>query len=86
MAGHGHVTPNPDGSKARCGGPGICPVCNMERARLEDDARRRRVDNQAERLGEYRALLKLGVRLIDVRSEAGAAWAASAQDLLERDS
>jgi hypothetical protein len=28
--GHGHVTPNPDGSKARCGGPGMCPVCNAE--------------------------------------------------------
>lgn len=30
MAGHGHVTPNPDGSKARCGGPAICPVCAKE--------------------------------------------------------
>lgn len=28
--GHGHVTPNPDGSKARCGGPGVCPTCNQE--------------------------------------------------------
>lgn len=30
MPGHGHVTPNPDGSKARCGGPGICPECSRE--------------------------------------------------------
>lgn len=30
MAGHGHVTPNPDGSKARCGGPGICIECSRE--------------------------------------------------------
>lgn len=30
--GHGHVVPNPDGSKARCGGPGICAVCSMEAA------------------------------------------------------
>lgn len=30
MAGHGHVTPNPDGSKARCGGPAICPQCSRE--------------------------------------------------------
>ena len=34
MNGHGHVTPNADGSRARCGGPGICPVCNGERAAL----------------------------------------------------
>jgi hypothetical protein len=32
MSGHGHVTPNEDGSKARCGGPGICGVCSRERA------------------------------------------------------
>src|SRR5688500_10385336 len=25
--GHGHVWPRPDGVQARCGGPGICPVC-----------------------------------------------------------
>ena len=30
--GHGHVTPNPDGVKARCGGPGLCAVCNQEAA------------------------------------------------------
>lgn len=28
--GHGHVTPNPDGYKARCGGPGLCLACNHE--------------------------------------------------------
>lgn len=27
---HGWVTPNPDGSKARCGGPAICPPCSRE--------------------------------------------------------
>lgn len=32
MSGHGHVTPNPDGTKARCGGPGICPQCSQEAA------------------------------------------------------
>lgn len=30
--GHGHVTPNADGSKARCGGPGVCDVCSREYA------------------------------------------------------
>lgn len=28
--GHGHVTPNPDGLKARCGGPAMCSVCQKE--------------------------------------------------------
>ena len=30
MSGHGHVTPNADGSKARCGGPKLCAVCALE--------------------------------------------------------
>jgi hypothetical protein len=30
--GHGHVTPRPDGVCARCGGPGLCPVCSQEQA------------------------------------------------------
>lgn len=33
MSNHGHVTPNEDGSKARCGGPSICFVCSKELAR-----------------------------------------------------
>ena len=28
--GHGHVIPNKDGSKARCGGPPLCDTCNWE--------------------------------------------------------
>ncbi|WP_330114117.1 hypothetical protein SA496_15730 [Pseudomonas sp. JS3066] len=28
--GHGHVIPRPDGNKTRCGGPGICKVCQQE--------------------------------------------------------
>ena len=27
---HGHVTPNTDGSLARCGGPGLCAQCSQE--------------------------------------------------------
>lgn len=34
MSGHGHVTPNPNGAKARCGGPTICSVCALEFALL----------------------------------------------------
>lgn len=37
--GHGWVTPNPDGSKARCGGPTLCSVCQQElRAKQEFQA------------------------------------------------
>lgn len=34
MPTHGHVTPNADGSKAKCGGPAICSECALEWARL----------------------------------------------------
>lgn len=33
--GHGHVTPNADGSRARCGGPNLCKVCQQERAAID---------------------------------------------------
>lgn len=33
MSGHGWVTPNADGSKARCGGPALCTKCALELAR-----------------------------------------------------
>lgn len=32
MQGHGHVIPNADGLKARCGGPAICATCALEQA------------------------------------------------------
>jgi hypothetical protein len=32
--GHGWVRPRADGSKPRCGGPSICPVCAREAASL----------------------------------------------------
>lgn len=32
--GHGHVIPNADGSKTRCCGPKVCPVCAAELAQL----------------------------------------------------
>lgn len=44
--GHGHVTPRPDGARARCGGPRICPVCAKELATTELDAARRRYEDQ----------------------------------------
>lgn len=30
MSGHGHVTPNDDGTKAHCGGPALCDECARE--------------------------------------------------------
>ena len=30
MGGHGHVIPNTDGTKARCGGPQLCRECALE--------------------------------------------------------
>lgn len=47
---HGHVRPSADGSRTRCGGPGICAVCNIEAAadwpklRAERDAARALLD------------------------------------------
>lgn len=35
--GHGHVTPRPDGVKARCGGPGLCNQCSRELAASDWD-------------------------------------------------
>lgn len=35
MSGHGHVTPNADGTRARCGGPGLCAVCSREQYVIE---------------------------------------------------
>lgn len=32
---HGHVTPRVDGIKARCGGPGLCKICQREQAAEE---------------------------------------------------
>lgn len=40
MSGHGWVTPNPDGAKARCGGPAICSACALELAQQQSHAAR----------------------------------------------
>ena len=33
--GHGHVWPRPDGTVARCGGPGMCEACSRDKARAD---------------------------------------------------
>lgn len=40
IGGHGHVTPRPDGAKARCGGPGLCAQCSQEQARKQPEGKR----------------------------------------------
>lgn len=54
MSGHGHVFPNADGTKARCGGPGICPQCSQEYARkhMRENSIPRRADLQRNTLAE----------------------------------
>lgn len=50
---HGHVTPNPDGNRARCGGPGFCKQCSEELAQkmqsdcAAENARKKQVDDLA---------------------------------------
>jgi hypothetical protein len=33
--GHGHVFPRPDGRRARCGGPALCPDCTSDAAKRD---------------------------------------------------
>lgn len=49
--GHGHVTPNADGSLARCGGHGICSVCSMEFA-AKENAKTPHPDAELEKLAK----------------------------------
>ena len=46
--GHGHVTPRPDGQKARCGGPKICRVCAIELAAQGGSTEQNKADQWAE--------------------------------------
>lgn len=55
MSGHGHVTPHADGSKARCGGPGVCAACSVEAASAEI-ARDQRAQEAQARLARLDAL------------------------------
>lgn len=38
--GHGHVFRRPDGSKAPCGGPGLCRECDLDLVRLAAASKR----------------------------------------------
>lgn len=44
---HGHVKPNADGSKARCGGPKMCSVCALELSASELQANQDMKSNDA---------------------------------------
>lgn len=36
-AGHGHVYPRPDGTRARCGGPALCGSCKKDQRRRDQE-------------------------------------------------
>ena len=46
MSGHGWVTPNANGMKARCGGPGMCSVCMAEQAEVDAGKPRFKFDDE----------------------------------------
>ena len=50
MERHGHVIPNKDGSKARCGGPAFCDVCSIELSHI---------DIGTSTLSDFQAILKI---------------------------
>lgn len=56
---HGHVTPNEDGSKARCGGPGFCKQCNQELG--EEFSKGFAVED-----GQYKKMLRSFNRVIEL--------------------
>ena len=47
MSGHGWVIPNPNGVKARCGGPALCSACALEKVRADIAAAGRPDDRAA---------------------------------------
>src|SRR4051794_31769882 len=44
--GHGHVRPNASGTKARCGGPGMCRTCAQELLELKAEEATEKQDPQ----------------------------------------
>lgn len=47
MSGHGWVTPNENGSRARCGGPGFCKECAVEYVRYHQKMQAEHPDGTA---------------------------------------
>lgn len=68
MSGHGHVIPNPDGSRFRCGGPGICAECSREAAREYVKLRAELVQARAERDALRATVANLVTVLTDARA------------------
>lgn len=65
MSGHGHVTPNADGRVAKCGGPGLCEVCQREQddvSAKSQDAKYEAVSLVLERADHYSAAFAHGVQ------------------------
>lgn len=78
--GHGHVWERPDGIKARCGGPGICPECSSDVASKGWENRRKKASLKVERVDGYLTTvnrLEPDIHMID----AGAFYASAAISL-----
>ena len=58
--GHGHVWPRPDGSRARCGGEGLCSQCAKDAADLAE-AKQKVADEPANLIREAATLIAPGV-------------------------
>lgn len=87
MSGHGHVTPNADGSRARCGGPGFCDACSRElalhqAAKLDAEMRPRAdtiaedaaADAEADERYREKARARLPHHMMDVRAGDVVRW------------
>lgn len=69
MSWHGHVTPSPDGRKARCGGPTICAECAIEYARANlpkpkhawEEIQRRTPVDELDAVAVLGELIELGI-------------------------
>lgn len=79
--GHGHVRPRSDGSRTRCGGPGLCAVCNQEAARAWVEEHRERDALKAEVMLYRNKMGRIAIALFgeqnNVTDEACIAKAAS---------
>lgn len=67
MPNHGHVVPNPDGSKARCGGPGLCDVCSKEKF----EGQEKLYANPIYRTGKVAGLLQAAQIALEVKTLKG---------------
>lgn len=49
---HGHVRTNPEGRRARCGGPRTCPTCQLEQSILSERTQRYAAEDTIRRMAK----------------------------------